>query len=135
MGKKILVINDTQYILEMFRLLLEPEGYEVLLSALPMQNMKEVERVKPDLIILDIIFGNQKSGWQMLQLLRMYPPTARIPIIVCSAAVTEVMEQEGFLVSQGIKIVYKPFDVETLFGAIAQTFKMGEASIQNKQQS
>lgn len=136
MGKKILVINDTQYILEMFRELLEYEGYEVVLSALPMQNVKEVEQIKPDLIILDIIFGgDKKSGWQMLQLLRMYPPTSKISIIVCSAAVIEVREQEGFLVSQGVQVLYKPFDVDLLFHMIEKAFKMSKASIQNKEQS
>ncbi|EFH90793.1 response regulator [Ktedonobacter racemifer] len=135
MGKKILVVNDTQSILEMFRELLEPEGYEVVLSSFPIQNIKEVEQIKPDLIILDIVFGNQKSGWQMLQLLKMYPPTSKTPIIVCSAAISEVRDQEGYLVSQGVQALYKPFDVSLLFHLVEQAFKTSEASMQKKKQS
>jgi len=40
MGIRILVINDTQEILEMFRMLLEDKGYEVILSSFPMQKIQ-----------------------------------------------------------------------------------------------
>lgn len=132
MKKRILVINDTQSILEMFRDLLEFEGYEVVLSSFPMQKTQDIEDIKPDLIILDFIFGNQKSGWQMLQLLKMYRPTAHIPIIVCTTAISEVQEQEGYLVSQGVQVMYKPFDIDLLLGTIDRAFKMSGAALHNK---
>ena len=64
------MVNDTQEILELFRMLLEEEGYEVILSGFPIQQISDVERINPDLIILDFVFGDQKIGWQMLQMLR-----------------------------------------------------------------
>lgn len=117
---RILVINDTQELLEMFRALLEDEGYEVVLSGLPILKVSEVENIRPDLIILDIIFGDNKSGWQMLQMLKMQRSTATIPIVVCTAALREVQEQEGYLVSQGVRVIYKPFDIDELFTMIGQ---------------
>lgn len=115
---RILVINDTQELLEMFRLLLETEGYEVVLSGLPILKISEVEQIHPDLIILDLIFGDQKAGWQMLQMLKMQRSTARIPVIICTAALREVQEQEGYLVAQGVRVIYKPFDIDDLFTMI-----------------
>lgn len=117
---RILVINDTQELLEMFRLLLEGEGYDVVLSGMPILKVKEVEQIKPDLIILDIIFGDQKTGWQILQMLKMQRSTARIPVVVCTAALREVQEQEGYLVAQGVRVVYKPFDIDDLLTMISQ---------------
>ena len=115
---RILVINDTQELLEMFRLLLEGEGHEVVLSGMPILKVSEVEKIQPDLIILDIIFGDQKTGWQMLQMLKMQRSTARVPVIVCTAALHEVQEQEGYLVAQGVRVLYKPFDIDELFTMI-----------------
>jgi DNA-binding response OmpR family regulator len=123
MGTRILVINDTQEILEMFRMLLEDEGYEVILSSFPMQKIQEIEHINPQLIILDFIFGERKLGWQMLQLLKMQRSTASIPIIICTAAESAVRDQEGYLVSQGIQIVYKPFDIDVLLLAIARALE------------
>ena len=120
MATRILVVNDTQEILELFRMLLEEEGYEVVLSGFPIQQMSDIEQIHPDLIILDLVFGDQKSGWQMLQMLKMKRSTASIPVIVCTAALGMVREQEGYLVSQGVHVVFKPFDIDHLLTNIKQ---------------
>ena len=118
MAKRILVINDTQEILELFRLLLEEEGYEVILSGVPLQKAAEAEQIHPNLIILDVIFRQEKIGWQMIEMLRMKRTTTSIPIIICTAALNDVQEQEGYLNSQGIRIVYKPFDIDLLLDTV-----------------
>src|SRR5579883_1368745 len=125
-GARILVVNDTQEILELFRLLLEDEGYEVMLSSFPIQKVTEIEQMHPDLIILDFVFGDQKSGWQMLQMLKMWNSTASIPIIVCTAATQLVREQEGYLVSKGVHVVYKPFDIDQLISNVRQLLEKHE---------
>ena len=122
----ILVINDTQELLEMFRMLLEEEGYEVVLSGMPILKVGEVEQIQPDLIILDIIFGDHKTGWQMLQMLKMQRSTAQIPIIVCTAALREVQEQEGYLIAQNVRVIYKPFDIDDLLGMIKKLLDVQE---------
>ena len=93
----ILLARDMPYveILELFRMLLEEEGYEVVLAGFPIQQIGDIEKIKPDLIILDLVFGDQKSGWQMLQMLRMQRSTASTPVIICTAALDLVREQEG----------------------------------------
>ncbi len=126
MAARILVVNDTQEILELFRILLEEEGYEVVLSGFPVQEISDVERINPDLIILDFVFGDQKSGWQMLQMLKMKRSTASIPVIVCTAALGLVREQEGYLVSQGVHVVFKPFDIDHLLTNVKQLLESHE---------
>ena len=123
MATRILVVNDTQDILEMFRILLEEEGYEVLLSSFPLQEVFEIQQLKLDLIILDVVFGEEKLGWQMLQLLKMQPSTASIPVIVCTAAQRAVQEMEGYLVSKNVLVVYKPFELEDLLTTIKQALQ------------
>ena len=121
MKPRILVVNDTQEILELFRMLLEEEeGYDVVLSGFPIQQVKEIEHIKPDLIILDLVLGDEKTGMQMLQMLKMQRSTAAIPVLVCTAALQIVREQEGYLVSQGVHVVYKPFEIDDLMANVKQ---------------
>ena len=114
MAKRILVINDTQEILELFREILEEAGYDVVLYSYAPQELREIERIQPDLVILDFIFGREKAGWQLLQKMKMRRSTAKIPVIVCTAAIREVREIEGQLKSQGVGLVPKPFDIDDL---------------------
>lgn len=118
MGKRILVINDTQEILDLFRILLEGEGYEVILSGAPILKLSEIEEIQPDLVLLDVLFRDEKTGWQMLEILRTNRATASIPVVICSAAIKDVQEQEGYLNSKRVLIVYKPFDIDDLLKTV-----------------
>ena len=137
MATRIMVINDTQEILELFREILEPEGYEVILYSFAPNELQEIEHHQPDLIILDLIFGLEKTGWQLLQKLRMRRSTQNIPVIVCTAAIQAVREMEGYLLAQGIKVVPKPFDLDALLAAVKEALQLPQrsASLHNDQGS
>jgi DNA-binding response OmpR family regulator len=118
MDARILVINDTQEILDLFRELLEEEGYEVVLYSYAILEMGEVEKIMPNLIILDYVFGTENTGWQMLQKLKMVRATATIPVIICTAATREVRDIQGYLQAQGIRLVPKPFNIDDLLATV-----------------
>ena len=120
MSSRILVIDDDQAILNLFQLILESEEYEVLLSKRAFEEASEIEHQHPHLIILDFKFGPHAEGFLLLQKIRMYPPTTAIPVILCTAAVAEVREQEEVLRQKGIPVIYKPFDLDELLQAIHQ---------------
>src|SRR5688500_17391325 len=100
MPTRIMVINDTQEILELCREMLTDEGYEVYCDSYGIQELAEVERVNPDLIILDHLNGGEAIGWPMLQTLRLRRSTASIPVIVCPAGVKAIQEMEGYMKSK-----------------------------------
>ena len=110
----ILVINDTQEILDLFRDLLEEEGYRVSLYSYAFKDIKEIQALEPDLVIIDFIIGGEAHGWQMLQKMKMNRETANIPIVACTAAVQLVKELEGHLTTKNVRIVLKPFDIDDL---------------------
>jgi DNA-binding response OmpR family regulator len=117
---RIMVINDTEEILESFRDLLEGEGYEVFLYAFAPKELEEVRRVQPELVILDLIFGQEKTGFQLLQKLKMHRDTATIPVVLCTAAIREVRDIEGYLKAQNVGLVPKPFDIDMLLDTVKQ---------------
>ena len=45
MGARVLVVNDTQEILELFREMLEEEGYDVVLPSYAIMDMDEIEHI------------------------------------------------------------------------------------------
>jgi DNA-binding NtrC family response regulator len=124
MPKHIVIINDTEEILELFRAILHEEaGYEVTLLSFHPQIMAHLMEMKPDLIISDHVFGEEKVGWQFIQKLKMTRDTAEIPVIVCSAAVKELKEMEGYLISKNIGVLYKPFDIDELLALVEKQLK------------
>jgi DNA-binding response OmpR family regulator len=128
MSTRIMVINDDQDILELYAALLSEEGYEVITSKLAFEHPAAVELLRPDLVMLDLKFGTQLEGWKMMQKLRLYRPTAELPIIICTAALREAREQEEHLRSEGIGIVYKPFAIEHLLLAVRQMLAVVDAA-------
>lgn len=62
MATRMMVINDPQEILELFREILELEGYEGILYAFAPNELQEIERHQSDLILLDVIFGAERAG-------------------------------------------------------------------------
>jgi CheY-like chemotaxis protein len=120
MSTRVLVIDDDDSILELFKMVLEPQGFNVHLSKTTYEDVKHVEALHPSLIILDAKLDQQYEGFLLLEKLKLYPPTKSIPVILCSAALEEIRQQEDTLRQKGIPIVYKPFALDELLQAIEQ---------------
>jgi CheY-like chemotaxis protein len=121
--KHIFVINDTIAILELFRELLQDEGYQVSTDGFSVELVEMLGRIKeaqPDLIVLDFVILDEGKGWQFLQILKMDRETRDIPVIVCTAAAKLVEELQTHLDTMGVIIVLKPFDIDHLLQEINQ---------------
>lgn len=110
----ILVVNDTQEILDLFREILEEEGYRVSLYSAAFNDVRQIAEVRPDLVVLDLMIGGESQGWQLLQKMKMSRETADIPVVVCTAAVSLARDLEGHLRSKHVGLVLKPFDIDEL---------------------
>jgi CheY-like chemotaxis protein len=117
---RIVVINDDTPFLELMHDLLTYEGYAVELCREWSDAHQFVRRTMPDLVILDIVMGNEERGWTILNLLTLDPVTRPIPVLVCSAAVESLEDHQAVLVEYGIRALNKPFDLEALLRAVEQ---------------
>lgn len=127
--KHILVINDTQEILELFREILEEEGYRASLYSSAFNDVRQITEVEPDLVIIDLMIGGETQGWQLLQKMKMARETADIPVIVCTAAVSLARDLEGHLRSKNVGLVLKPFDIDDLVAEVQKFMSPASASI------
>ena len=113
--KRILVVNDTQEILELFVDILDGMGHETITMSYAPDDMAKITEIKPDLGIIDFVMGGQEfRGWQLVQKLKMSRETRDIPLIICTGAKREVYEYEGWLTEKNIAVLLKPFDIEDL---------------------
>ena len=127
MPRRIMVIDDAQEMLQLYEELLREEGYEVQTYSRTALDVSEVEDVAPDLISLDYLFSGEAHGFQMLQQLKMRRSTARIPVIIASAATKQVQEIEHDLQSKGIGVLYKPFDIDALLALVREKVEQAHA--------
>ena len=117
----VAVINDdTTFLRLMDELLGHEEGYRVSTSFVGGEAHSFVREVQPDLVVLDLVFGDSaEQGWRTLDLLTLDPATTRIPVIVCSAATTLLHQHADWLRRFDVEVLPKPFDVDDLLSRIA----------------
>ena len=124
---RILAINNDQSVLALFRDLLEDEGYRVTTQTYVDRDLAGINALKPDLIVLDYMWATEDASWSLLQMLRMDPGTAGIPIVLCTAAVRDVEALQGHLENMGVRVVLKPFNIDQLVTVIADA--LAKASV------
>lgn len=130
-SKRVLVVNDTEEILDLFREVLESMGHEVTGWSFSPDDLAKVTDVQPDLVILDVLAGpTELQGWALLQKMRMSPATEDIPVLICTAATNWVREQEGWLAANAVKVVLKPFKVGDLERAVNRALQLPRITVE-----
>jgi len=87
---KIAIIEDDQAISQMYRIKFEAEGYEVQTAENGKLGLELVEKMKPDIILLDLMMP-EMNGDEMLVKLRATPWGKNMKVII----LTNIGEQEA----------------------------------------
>jgi DNA-binding response OmpR family regulator len=95
MSKKILIIEDEQYLADMYKMKFEHEGYEVELAYDGESGIELAKKVKPDLVLLDLVLPKM-DGYAVLRALRADEKTKDLKIYVLSNLGQEEEIEEGF---------------------------------------
>jgi len=82
---KILVVDDDPDFIESTRLVLEPNGYEVIGAANSDEGLKKLAEEKPDLVILDVIMSTVLDGLSMSQQMHEIPEYKDVPILMVTS--------------------------------------------------
>jgi len=78
-GEKILTIDDNPQLIEMLRLCLEKQHYEVIAAYSGSEGLRKFQDNHPDLVILDIMMPDM-DGWEVCRSLREMSPN--VPILI-----------------------------------------------------
>ena len=120
--KKVLVIDDNPDIIENTRIVLESEGYEVHSAPDGDSGLEIVKKLKPNLIILDVMMDKHTDGFDLCYDLKHDETCRKIPIMM----VTAVTDKTGFKFSpetdgeylQADEYVSKPIPVPELLSRV-----------------
>lgn len=117
----ILLVDDNRFIVEGLKAILGKKGYHILVSGNGIEALDTLERVIPDLILLDISM-EPIDGWETLERARSRPECAHIPVIIFSARKT--LSEESRKAGLGVcEILSKPINTGLLMAAIERAVK------------
>ena len=121
--KRILAVDDAATILLRITDTLE-KYYEVITVNSGVRALRYLERVKPDLILLDIRM-TPKNGFETLREIRDMKDRADIPVIMLTAMEDKDSVMEG--ITLGISdYILKPFAPDDLLSRIRRVLEDGE---------
>jgi CheY-like chemotaxis protein len=109
---KILVADDDAATRQMLELLLQDEGYEVLLARNGMEVVQQVESQAPDLVLLDLMMP-EMDGYEALNALRESGRLRSMPILVVSARSIPIYQEISKNLG-AVEHIVKPFVPEEL---------------------
>jgi pilus assembly protein CpaE len=84
MAERILVVDDDLDSLKLIGLMLQRQGYEIIVANNAQQALSKAAAEHPDLIILDVMMPDM-DGYEVCRRLRRDPETQPIPIIMFTA--------------------------------------------------
>jgi len=115
MSKKILAVDDDKDILEVIKIILEDEGYEVATKSNGEEMISAITNLKPDLILLDVMLGST-DGRDICRAIKDHSIFKFIPIIMISAShnLKSLLKLPG----SPNDFLSKPFDIDSLISMV-----------------
>jgi len=120
----ILVVEDTPNLLELLEVTLRFKGYPVIGAANGEEALQMVEKVRPALVITDILMPKM-DGYALVYHLRKNPPTSQIPVIFISATYLTKEDKSFALSLGGVRFIEKPIDTEDFLLTVAEILTQG----------
>jgi DNA-binding response OmpR family regulator len=114
--KKVLIADDEPNIVAAIEFLLRSRGYEVHTAADGGEALRAVERVVPDLVVLDVMMP-QTSGYEVCQTIRKRAEWRHIKILMLSAKGRDAEVVKGVAMGADLYVT-KPFSTRELLARI-----------------
>ncbi len=126
MARRILIVEDDQRIVEIYRRALERTGYEVSCAYNGKEGLESLRKIPADLVILDLKMPKM-SGDEFLKILRATPELKETKVLVMSSYLYKYREIPGKTVERiRVSIQTKMSRRAEKFGQAEGKFKMEE---------
>ena len=120
---RVVVTNHEPAFLGLLQQLLQEEGYEALVPPELVAPYPFIEAVRPPAVVLDAPFRQETATLAVLDLLRLDPATAGLPVVVCSTAPRDLGGLDG-REGEGLYLLAKPFDLDRLLAVLATALRV-----------
>ncbi len=123
--KKILVIDDEEWLREMVHMALEAKGYEVIEAPNGAAGIDMTRKELPDLVLCDVNM-EKVDGFLTLSSVRSDPTTAAIPFILMTGLADNAGMRHGMELGAD-DYLPKPFTIDSLYSAVEARLKKSQA--------
>jgi DNA-binding response OmpR family regulator len=114
---RVVCVEDEIEMIDLIRLILTREGYEVVVAKGGLQALQVIEDVHPQLILLDLMMPDL-DGWEVYQRIKANPATKDIPVIVVTARAQSIDKVLGLHIARVDDYITKPFGPADLLKSI-----------------
>ncbi len=115
---KVLIVDDEPNILMSLEFLMKKKGYEVFIARDGKEALEIVEKVVPDVMILDIMMP-EVDGYEVCQQIKSNDNTRHIRVIFLSAKTKDEEIKKGYELGADLYLT-KPFSTRFLLQQIEE---------------
>jgi len=130
MSSRILVVDDTPANIQALSATLKEQGYQISVATNGRQALEVVERLRPDLILLDVMMP-EMDGFETCQRLKAAAATTDIPVIFLTARTETADIVRGFELG-AVDYVPKPFNAHELLARVSTHLTMDRLHRENE---
>lgn len=123
--KKILVIDDEEWLREMIRLALQQKNFEIFEAENGHKGIELARKILPDLVLCDVNM-EKMDGYLTLSSLRGDAATAAIPFILMTGLADNKGMRHGMELGAD-DYLPKPFTIDALYAAVEARLKKAQA--------
>lgn len=114
---RVVCIEDEPEMIDLIKLILLRDGFEVFGAAGGMEGLQLVEDLQPKLVLLDLMMPDM-DGWEVYQRLKANPNTRQIPVIVLTARAQSIDKVLGLHIAKVDDYITKPFGPSDLLKSV-----------------
>ncbi len=116
-NQKIVYIEDEPDMIELVRLILGRQGWEVIGANGGKEGLETVQREAPNLVLLDLMMPDM-DGWEVYQHMKANQATRTIPVIVITAKAQNMDRVVGLHFAKVDEYLTKPFSPKELIDCV-----------------
>ena len=106
MSKKIMVVDDEPDTVDLVKLVLETEGFNVVTAYSGSECLKKLDEEKPDAVLLDIMMP-EMDGWEVFK--KIKEKYKDLPVAMLTVRNQDIDKMPGLHVLKANDYITKPF--------------------------
>jgi two-component system response regulator VicR len=122
MANKIMVVDDEPDVVDLVKLVLESDGFDVVTAYSGKEALDKIVQQMPDLVLLDIMMP-QMDGWEVYSRIKAHPKTKDIPVAMLTAKSQSIDKMIGLHVVKVDDYITKPFGRSELLERVKRILK------------
>jgi PAS domain S-box-containing protein len=124
---RILVVDDTLAVLQIFSRMLRTRGYEVIQASTGAEGLRLARELRPDLVVLDVVMPDI-SGTEVCRLIKTDPDLVDVFVILASGEALSVPEKVGGLATGADDYIAKPVIMDEFLARVRTILRLRDTT-------